>query len=294
MKSGFVSIVGRPNVGKSTLLNSLLERKIAITSDVSGTTRNIIQGIYNDDDSQIIFIDTPGIHKPQNRLGTYLNQKAYMMTEDVDLLLFLVDVEKGYGKGDQFILDKLKEENKPIFLLLNKVDKIPKENLLEIITELNKLHDFKEIIPISALKGDNVEDLIKTIKKYLKEDIKYYEDDVITNVSRNFLIAEFVREKILHLTNKEVPHTVTCMVENYEDKGDIIDISVLIIVDRDNLKKIIIGKQGRMLKEIGSQARQDIEEFLGKKVFLETHVKTIEDWRDKEKYLIEFGLKEME
>ncbi len=294
MKSGFVSIVGRPNVGKSTLLNSLLERKIAITSDVSGTTRNIIQGIYNDDDSQIIFIDTPGIHKPQNRLGTYLNQKAYMMTEDVDLLLFLVDVEKGYGKGDQFILDKLKEENKPIFLLLNKVDKIPKENLLGIITELSKLHDFKEIIPISALKGDNVEDLIKTIKKYLKEDIKYYEDDVITNVSRNFLIAEFVREKILHLTNKEVPHTVTCMVENYEDKGDIIDISVLIIVDRDNLKKIIIGKQGRMLKEIGSQARQDIEEFLGKKVFLETHVKTIEDWRDKEKYLIEFGLKEME
>lgn len=294
MKSGFVSIVGRPNVGKSTLLNSLLERKIAITSDVSGTTRNIIQGIYNDDDSQIIFIDTPGIHKPQNRLGTYLNQKAYMMTEDVDLLLFLVDVEKGYGKGDQFILDKLKEENKPIFLLLNKVDKMPKENLLGIITELSKLHDFKEIIPISALKGDNVEDLIKTIKKYLKEDIKYYEDDVITNVSRNFLIAEFVREKILHLTNKEVPHTVTCMVENYEDKGDIIDISVLIIVDRDNLKKIIIGKQGRMLKEIGSQARQDIEEFLGKKVFLETHVKTIEDWRDKEKYLIEFGLKEME
>ena len=294
MKSGFVSIVGRPNVGKSTLLNSVLERKIAITSDVSGTTRNIIQGIYNDDDSQIIFIDTPGIHKPQNRLGTYLNQKAYMMTEDVDLLLFLVDVEKGYGKGDQFILDKLKEENKPIFLLLNKVDKIPKEKLLGIITELNKLYDFKEIIPISALKGDNVEDLIKTIKKYLKEDIKYYEDDVITNVSRNFLIAEFVREKILHLTNKEVPHTVTCMVENYEDKGDIIDISVLIIVDRDNLKKIIIGKQGRMLKEIGSQARQDIEEFLGKKVFLETHVKTIEDWRDKEKYLIEFGLKEME
>ena len=294
MKSGFVSIVGRPNVGKSTLLNSLLERKIAITSDVSGTTRNIIQGIYNDEDSQIIFIDTPGIHKPQNKLGTYLNQKAYMMTEDADLLLFLVDVEKGFGKGDRFILEKLKEENKPVFLILNKVDRIKKENLFEIITELSKLYDFKEIIPISALKGDNVLDLIKTIKKYLKEDVKYYEDDVITNVSRNFLIAEFVREKILHLTNKEVPHTVTCMVENYEDTGAIIDISVLIIVDRDNLKKIIIGKQGRMLKEIGSEARRDIEEFLGKKVFLETHVKTIEDWRDKEKYLIEFGLKEME
>lgn len=294
MKSGFVSIVGRPNVGKSTLLNSLLERKIAITSNVSGTTRNIIQGIYNDEDSQIVFIDTPGIHKPQNKLGIYLNQKAYMMTEDVDLLLFLVDVEKGFGKGDQFILDKLKQENKPVFLLLNKVDRIKKEELFKIITELNKLYDFKEIIPISALKGDNVTDLLKTIKKYLKEDIKYYEEDVITNVSRNFLIAEFVREKILHLTNKEVPHTVNCMVESYEDTGDIIEISVLIIVDRDNLKKIIIGKQGRMLKEIGTQARRDIEEFLGKQVFLETHVKTIEDWRDKEKYLIEFGLKEIE
>ena len=294
MKSGFVSIVGRPNVGKSTLLNSLLERKIAITSNVSGTTRNIIQGIYNDEDSQIVFIDTPGIHKPQNKLGTYLNKKAYMMTEDVDLLLFLVDVEKGFGKGDQFILEKIKQENKPVFLILNKVDRIKKEELFEIITELNKLHDFKEIIPLSALKGDNVNDLIKTIKKYLNEDIKYYEEDVITNVSRNFLIAEFVREKILHLTNKEVPHTVNCMVETYEDIGDIIEISVLIIVDRDNLKKIIIGKQGRMLKEIGIQARRDIEEFLGKQVFLETHVKTIEDWRDKEKYLVEFGLKEID
>ena len=294
MKSGFVSIVGRPNVGKSTLLNSLLERKIAITSNVSGTTRNIIQGIYNDEDSQIVFVDTPGIHKPQNKLGTYLNKKAYMMTEDVDLLLFLVDVEKGFGKGDQFILEKIKQENKPVFLILNKVDRIKKEELFEIITELNKLHDFKEIIPLSALKGDNVNDLIKTIKKYLNEDIKYYEEDVITNVSRNFLIAEFVREKILHLTNKEVPHTVNCMVETYEDIGDIIEISVLIIVDRDNLKKIIIGKQGRMLKEIGIQARRDIEEFLGKQVFLETHVKTIEDWRDKEKYLVEFGLKEID
>jgi len=294
MKSGFVSIVGRPNVGKSTLLNSLLERKIAITSNVSGTTRNIIQGIYNDEDSQIVFIDTPGIHKPQNKLGTYLNQKAYMMTEDVDLLLFLVDVEKGFGKGDQFILEKIKQENKPTFLILNKVDRIKKEKLFEIITELNQLYNFKEIIPVSALKGDNVTDLINTIKKYLNDDVKYYEEDVITNVSRNFLIAEFVREKILHLTNKEVPHTVNCIVETYEDMGNIIEISVLIVVDRDNLKKIIIGKQGRMLKEIGIQARKDIEEFLGKQVFLETHVKTIEDWRDKEKYLIEFGLKEID
>ncbi len=294
MKSGFVSIIGRPNVGKSTLLNSLLERKIAITSNISGTTRNIIQGIYNDDDSQIVFIDTPGIHKPQNRLGTYLNEKAYLMAEDVDILLFIVDAEKGFGRGDQFILDKIKDEGKVVFLLLNKVDRLPKEKLLAMIDDLKDLYSFQEIFPISALRGDNVEELIKTIKKYLKDDVKYYEDGVITNVSRNFLISELVREKILHLTKKEVPHTVNCLVENYEDKGDIIDISVLIVVERDNLKKIIIGKRGQMLKEIGTQARADIEEFLGKKVFLETHVKTIADWRDKEKYLIEFGLKEME
>ncbi len=289
MKSGFVSIVGRPNVGKSTLLNSLLERKIAITSNVSGTTRNIIEGIYNDDDSQIIFIDTPGISKPQNKLGSYLNQKAYI-TFDEDIILFLIDCESGFGKGDRFILDKIKESNKTTFLLLNKIDKIKKDELLPMISEITKEYTFSEVIPISALKGDNVVDLINTIKKYLKEDIKYYSDDVITNVSRNFLIAEFVREKILHLTHDEVPHTVNCLVESYKDKGNIIDISVLIIVDRDNLKKIIIGKNGSLIKRVGIESRKDIEEFLGKQVFLETHVKTIESWRDREKYLVEFGL----
>ena len=289
MKSGFVSIVGRPNVGKSTLLNSLLERKIAITSDVSGTTRNIIEGIYNDSDSQIIFIDTPGIHKPHNKLGNYLNQKAYI-TIDSDIILFIVDAKEGFGKGDSFILEKIKESNKPTFLILNKVDKIEKELLFPMIEELSKQYDFKEIIPLSALKGDNVVDLINTIKKYLKEDIKYYDDSIITNVSRNFLIAEFVREKILRLTHDEVPHTVNCLVESYKDKGSIIDISVIIIVDRDNLKKIIIGKGGSLIKKIGIEARKDLEEFLGKQVFLETHVKTIENWRDREKYLVEFGL----
>jgi len=289
MKSGFVSIVGRPNVGKSTLLNSLLERKIAITSDVSGTTRNIIEGIYNDSDSQIIFIDTPGIHKPHNKLGNYLNQKAYI-TIDSDIILFIVDAKEGFGKGDSFILEKIKESNKPTFLILNKVDKIEKETLFPMIEELSKQYDFEEIIPISALKGDNVVDLINTIKKYLKDDVKYYDDSIITNVSRNFLIAEFVREKILHLTHDEVPHTVNCLVESYKDKGNIIDISVIIIVDRDNLKKIIIGKGGSLIKRIGIEARKDIEEFLGKQVFLETHVKTIDNWRDREKYLVEFGL----
>ena len=294
MKSGFVSLVGRPNVGKSTLLNSILERKIAITSNVAGTTRNIIQGIYNDDDSQIIFIDTPGIHKPINKLGTYLNRKAYTMADDVDINLFLIDASTGFGKGDKFILERLKEMNKPVFLLLNKVDQIQKEKLLKLIDEYKELYEFSEIIPISALKGDNVVDLINTIKKYLKSDVKYYEEGTITNVSRNFIIAEMVREKILRLTKEEVPHSITCLVETYEEQNDVINIGVLIIVDRENLKKIIIGKQGKMLKQIGTEARFDIEEFLGKKVFLETYVKTIKNWRDKEKYLREFGLDELE
>ena len=294
MKSGFVSLVGRPNVGKSTLLNSILEMKLAITSNVAGTTRNIIQGIYNDDESQIVFIDTPGIHKPINKLGTYLNRKAYAMADDVDINLFIIDAASGFGRGDKFILERLKEMNKTTFLLINKVDQIKKDELLKLIDQYKDLYNFSEIIPISALKGDNVEDLIRTIKKYWKSDIKYYQDDVITNVSRNFIIAEMVREKLLRLTKKEVPHSITCLVENYEDVGDYINISVLIIVDRDNLKKIIIGKQGQMLKQVGVEARTDIEEFLGKKVFLQTYVKTIDNWRDREKYLKEFGLNEIE
>lgn len=294
MKSGFVSLVGRPNVGKSTLLNSLLERKIAITSNVSGTTRNIIQGIYNDDDSQIIFIDTPGIHKPQNKLGTMMNRKAYTMADDVDIVLFLIDVEKGFGKGDAFILERLKELHKPVILLMNKVDRIKKEKLLELINEYKDLYDFTEIIPISALKGDNVQDIIDTLKKYLDDGVRYYSEEEITNVSTNFLLAELVREKVLYFTKEEVPHSVTCLVEEYNEEEASVHLRVLIIVDRANLKKIIIGKNGAMLKKIGTFARIDMEEFLGKKVFLETYVKTIDNWKDREKYLTEFGLNELE
>lgn len=294
MKSGFVSLVGRPNVGKSTLLNSILERKIAITSNVSGTTRNIIQGIYNDDEAQIVFIDTPGIHKPQNKLGTLMNKKAYTMADDVDIVLFLVDVSKGYGKGDNFILERLKELNKPVILVMNKVDTIKKDKLLELINQYKDLYDFTEIVPLSALKGDNVVELIKTIKKYLNEGMKYYSTDEVTNVSRNFMLAEIVREKVLRLTKDEVPHSVTCLVEEYNEEEKSVHLRVLVIVDRDNLKKIIIGKNGQMLKEIGTKARIDMEEFLGKKVFLETYVKTIDNWKDREKYLTEFGLNELE
>ena len=293
MKCGFVSLVGRPNVGKSTLLNSVLGMKLAITSNVSGTTRNVIQGIYNDDDSQIIFVDTPGIHKPNDKLGTLMNKKAYTYTEGVDVILFLVDISKGFGKGDKFILDKFKEKDGVVFLLLNKIDLVKdKSVLLERINELQELYDFKEIIPISALKDDNIKLLIDCIKKYLPESEAIYSEEELTNVTTRFIISEFVREKILELTRDEVPHTVTCYVENYEEDEKTVHIQVLIVVDRDNIKKIIIGKQGQMLKEIGTRARHDMEEFLGKKVYLETYVKTLKNWRDQEKYFLELGLRE--
>lgn len=292
MKSGFVSIVGRPNVGKSSLLNSILERKVAIISNVSGTTRNIIQGIYNDEDSQIVFIDTPGIHKPKDRLGTYLNRKAYAVEANSDLILFIIDAKAGFGKGDSFILDKIKEKDQKVILILNKVDLIKKETLLTMISELSELYHFVEIFPVSALKGDNIERLIMTIKTYLPEGERFYDENEVTTMTRDFAIAELVREKIMHYTREEVPHAVTCLVEAFEETEERADINVLIIVARDNLKKIIIGKRGEMLKKVGTEARSDIEELLGKKVFLQTHVKTIDNWRQSDKYITELGLKE--
>lgn len=295
MKCGFVSLVGRPNVGKSTLLNQILGMKLAITSDKAGTTRNIINGIYNDSDSQIIFVDTPGIHKPNHKLGNLLNKKAYTTNDDVDVILFLVDIVKGFGKGDQFVLNKIKDKEIPVILLLNKIDQInDKTKLLKEIDTLKDLYSFTEIIPISAKKRDNVDNLITTIKKYLSEEERIYSEEELTNVSTRFIMGEFVREKVLKLTKEEVPHAVTCYVENYEEEENLVHIQVLIVVDRDNLKKIIIGKQGMMLKEIGSMARKDMERFLGKKVFLETYVKTLKNWRDEEKYFDELGLKEDE
>lgn len=289
LKSGFVSLVGRPNVGKSTLLNSLVGYKIAITSDKAQTTRNSIQGIYNDDDSQIVFVDTPGIHKPKHKLGRRLNEEAYYSIDDVDIILFLMDVTMPFGKGDNFVLDKIKQAKKPTFLILNKVDKIKKDHLLELILKYKDIYDFKEIIPISALKNDNVTELINTLKKYLPDNVKYFPDEELTNTTIEFRAAELIREKVLRLTDEEVPHAVTCVVERYEDKKDKAIITATIIVERDSLKSIIIGKQGKMLKNIGSKARQDIEKMVGKKVYLDLFVKTIKNWRDKEKYLRELG-----
>lgn len=292
MKSGFVSIVGRPNVGKSTLLNSLLETKLAITSNKAGTTRNLIQGIYRDEDCQIVFVDTPGIHKPLNQLGNLLNRKAYEVTNDVDLILFLVDVSTGFGKGDEFILNRLKGTQTPVILILNKIDKIKKEQLLHVIDQLQHVFSFAEIVPVSALTGDNVTHLLGVIKPYLTNDGPLYDDETFTNISNNFYMSEIIREKVLRLTEKEVPHAVTCLIEHVEEKEDVTYIQALIIVDRDNLKKIMIGKHGQMLKEIGILARVDLEEYLHTKVYLELFVKTVSNWRDRDKYLLEFGLKE--
>ena len=293
MKSGFVSIVGRPNVGKSTLLNNILGRKIAITSDKSGTTRNIIQGVYNDKDSQIVFVDTPGIHKPRHKLENILNKKAYSMTKDIDLVLFLVDIHDGFGRGDEFILNKLKEESMPVILILNKIDKINnKEILLKEIDQLKELYDFLEIVPVSSTKNINIDELIKTIKKYLTDEEMYFDKEYITNLPTNLMVTELVREKILRNTEDEIPHSVTCYLEEYNEDEKIINLGVLIVVDRDNLKKIIIGKNGSMLKKIGTDARVDLEEYFNKKVFLSLYVKTIKNWRDRETYLKELGLKD--
>ncbi len=295
MKSGFVSIVGRPNVGKSTLLNTLLESKIAITSHVSGTTRNIIEGIYNDDDSQIVFIDTPGIHKPVNKLGNIMNNQAYHIIDEVDTILFMVDATKPFGKGDNFVLNKVKDLNKPVLLILNKIDLIKnKKELLKLISEYSTLYNFSEIIPVSSLRNNNIEELIETIKKYLPREGLLYDKEKVTNIGRDFYIAEIVREKLLRFTKDEIPHTVTCVTETFEEEDTIINIGVLIIVDRENLKKIIIGKNGQMLKKVGTYARSDIEEFLGKQVNLKTYVKVIDNWREKEKLLKELGFYEID
>ena len=294
MKSGFVSLVGRPNVGKSTLLNSIIGKKVAITSNKPQTTRNIIQGIYNEEDLQIVFVDTPGVHKPNHKLGNYLNKQAYYSVNDVDVILFLLDIKEPFGKGDAFVLEKIKEAKKPVILVLNKIDKVSNEEILKKINEYKDIYPFDEIVPLSAIKKNNIQELIKTIKKYLNDEIKYYDDNFITNKPITFMISEIVREKIFDLTSEEIPHSLTCVVENIEKDKTSYHINVAVIVDRDALKRILIGKQGSMIKEIGIRARKELEELLGKKVYLETYVKTIKNWRDKEKYLQEFGFNDFE
>ncbi len=289
MKSGFVTLIGRPNTGKSTLLNSILKEKVAIISPKPQTTRNLIQGIYNEEDTQIVFVDTPGIHKPVDKLGVALNSQAYYSINDVDIVLLLVDASTPYGKGDKFILDKLVGLDKPVFLILNKIDKLTDEEILHKIDEYKNLYEFAEIIPLSALKNDNVDKLIKVLKNYLPDNVRYFMDGEVTTAELDFRLSEIVREKIFIHTNDEVPHSISCKLIGYEEKNNIIKVNVDIIVDRDSLRKIIVGHNGNMIKTIGYEARVDMERLLNKKVYLELYCKTIRKWREKEKYIKDLG-----
>ncbi|ANB56066.1 GTP-binding protein Era [Anoxybacillus sp. B7M1] len=295
-KSGFVSIIGRPNVGKSTFLNRVIGQKIAIMSDKPQTTRNKIQGVYTTESTQIIFIDTPGIHKPKHKLGDFMMKVAQNALKEVDLILFMVNAEEGFGRGDAFIIERLKEVKTPVFLVVNKIDQVHPDELLPLIEHYQSQYPFAEIVPISALQGNNVETLIEQIKKYLPEGPQYYPADQITDHPERFIIAELIREKALHLTREEVPHSIAVVIDSIERPEDhhTIYVSATIIVERDSQKGIIIGKQGRMLKEIGQRARQDIEALLGSKVFLELWVKVQKDWRNKLSQLRDFGFREDE
>ncbi len=294
MRSGFVSIIGRPNVGKSTLLNALINAKVAITSNKAQTTRNIIQGIYNEPDVQIVFVDTPGIHKPVSKLGKVLNKQSYSLTKDVDAILLVVDAKDGLGKGDKFIIDSLEKSKSPVILVLNKIDRMTTADLMQRINEYKDLFAFADIVPVSALKRDNINRLISVVKNYLTDNVKYFSDDIYTSSSVKFMVSEIVREKLLNVTEEEVPHSLTCYTTSYNDKGSIVDISVDIIVDRDSIKKIVIGKKGDRLKEIGTIARLEIEKLIGKKVYLDLYVKTVKNWKEKEKYLSELGFMDFE
>ena len=295
-KSGFVTIVGRPNVGKSTFMNRVIGEKIAIMSDKPQTTRNKIQGVMTDKESQIIFIDTPGIHKPKHKLGDYMVNVAENTLNEVDAILFMINAEEGYGRGDQFIIDRLQRVDQPVFLIINKIDQVHPDDLLPLIAQYKEMLDFEEIIPISALEGNNVNHLIGVLKNHLPEGPQFYPEDQITDHPERFVISEFIREKVLHLTREEIPHSIAVVIEGIEPRNehDKVEIQAAIIVERKSQKGIIIGKQGSMLKEIGKRARKDIESLLGSKVYLELWVKVQKDWRNKQIQLSDFGYREDE
>ena len=294
-KSGFISIIGRPNAGKSTLLNSLVKHKVAIVSPKAQTTRNKIQGIYSDDDCQIVFIDTPGIHKPNNKLGEQLNKMAYSSTKDVEGTILIVDASKDFLEGDKFVLEEIKGLDTPVILVLNKIDLISKGKLIEIVDFWSKQHEFNAIVPVSALNSENLENLLKVIKQILPFGPMYYSKESVSAYPERFIVGELIREKILYLTEEEIPHSVAVIVESMKKKkGDLYHIHATIVVDKDSKKGIIIGKQGQMLKKIGIASRKDIEELLGIRVMLELFVKVEKDWRDSMYLLKEYGYKDVD
>ncbi|CAH0229745.1 GTPase Era [Peribacillus simplex] len=295
-KSGFISIIGRPNVGKSTFLNRVIGQKIAIMSDKPQTTRNKVQGVLTQNDSQMIFIDTPGIHKPKHKLGDFMMKVATNTLKEVDLILFMINATEGYGRGDEFIIEKLQSVKTPVFLVVNKIDAMHPDDLLPIIEKYQQLYPFAAVVPISALEGNNVDTLLEQIKEHLPEGPQFYPADQVTDHPERFIISELVREKVLHLTREEIPHSVAVVIDSIKkmDNSDTINVMATIVVERDSQKGIVIGKQGKMLKEVGSRARVDIENLLGSKVFLELWVKVQKDWRNKASQLRDYGFNESE
>lgn len=291
-KSGFVSLIGRPNVGKSTLLNRIIGQKITIMSDKAQTTRNKIQGIYTTEHEQIVFIDTPGIHKPKHRLGDFMVESALSTFNEVDIVLFLVNVAEKRGPGDNFILEKLQQVSSPVFLILNQIDRVHPNELLPIIEDYQKEYDFSEIIPLSATEGNNVDHMLETLSAYISEGPQFYPEDQVSDHPEYFIVSELIREKVLELTREEVPHSVAVVtdriVRNDQDK---VQVDATVIIERKSQKGIIIGKGGKMLKEIGIRARRDIEVLLGDKIYLDLWVKVQNDWRDKQSHLRDYGYK---
>ena len=295
-KSGFVALIGRPNVGKSTLMNHVVGKKVAIMSDKPQTTRNRIRGIFTDERGQIVFLDTPGIHKPKSKLGEHLVQTAQATLEEVDLILLLVNAEEGMGPGDRFIIEHLKQVKTPVFLVVNKIDRVHPDALLPLIDSYRRLFSFKEVVPISALQGNNTGTLVDLIFRELPEGPSYYPADQVTDSPEHFVIGELIREKVLFLTREEIPHSVAVVVEELipREDGETVYIRATIYAERPSQKGILIGKRGAMLKEVGRLAREEIERLLGNKVFLDLWVKVKKDWRNEEAYLRRFGYGEVD
>jgi GTP-binding protein Era len=288
-KSGFVTIIGRPNVGKSTLMNALVGEKISIVSDKPQTTRNKVTGILNLPDAQVIFIDTPGLHRPKGLLNEYMVRVAREACEEVDLVLFMVEAEKGPGKADDEIMKFIKGLKTRVFMVINKIDLVEKGALLPLIERYSKAHDFAEVIPVSSLKKVNLDDLKESILKYLPEGPRYFPEDELSEQPERFIAAEIIREKIFRMTSEEVPYSTAVLIEEMKDKGETVYTRALIYVEKDSHKGIIIGAKGQMLKKIGEAARRDMERLFGTKIFLELWVKVKKDWREKPGSLREMG-----
>lgn len=291
MKTGFVSLIGRPNAGKSTLINQILDRKIAITSSKPQTTRTRITGIFTTSDAQMVFIDTPGIHKPKDRLNQYMVEAARSTIYEGDVIFYVVDASVPFGPGEQFILDCLKDIDVPVFLLLNKIDCMTSEEIMRTIVKWQTRREFAEIFPLSAERGDNVDRLLETVKGYLIEGPNFYPEDAVTDQPERIVMSELIREKILRLTEEEVPHSVAVVIEHMErdESDDKLIVHAAIYTERQSQKAIIIGKQGQMIKRIGTAARRDIEELLGEKIYLKLWVRVKENWRNREGALHDFG-----